>query len=137
MPSVSTLYTICAALGISTDGLVTASTGNGTARPPVGATNETASRGSKHLRPEERRFIELEHGVRWELLNPSPEPGAEFREVIYAPGVERGGFAGALGLVRARSCSIVTVTEPARRHSLVTTRVVVAVIVGYMLPIQQ
>jgi transcriptional regulator with XRE-family HTH domain/quercetin dioxygenase-like cupin family protein len=35
-----------------------------------------------HARPH----ISLQHGVRWERLNPLPEPGAEFLEVTYAVG---------------------------------------------------
>ena len=37
-------------------------------------------------RRDSRRSIELEQGVRWELLTPNPEPGAEFLEVTYPVG---------------------------------------------------
>ena len=33
-------------------------------------------------------MIDLERGVRWELLTPVPEPGAEFLEVHYPAGSE-------------------------------------------------
>ncbi|MDA8301973.1 MAG: cupin domain-containing protein [Actinomycetota bacterium] len=44
-------------------------------------------------RRDHRRSIDLEKGVRWELLTPFPEPGAEFLEVRYPVG----GGSGATG----------------------------------------
>lgn len=38
------------------------------------------------LHPGERRVINLERGVRWELLTPLPESSAEFMEVTYGVG---------------------------------------------------
>lgn len=40
------------------------------------------------LRCGNRRVIDMEQGVRWELLTPVPEPGAEFLEVVYPAGSE-------------------------------------------------
>ena len=37
-------------------------------------------------RRDARRSIDLEQGIRWELLTPNPEPGAEFLEVTYPVG---------------------------------------------------
>jgi transcriptional regulator with XRE-family HTH domain/quercetin dioxygenase-like cupin family protein len=37
-------------------------------------------------RGDARPHISLQHGVRWERLNPLPEPGTEFLEVTYAVG---------------------------------------------------
>ena len=91
MPSVPNLYAICTALGISTDSLVVPEMSFGrtssSSRGQDGAGQSSPSaHGSKHLSPENRRVITLERGVQWELLTPTPEQGAEFREVTYAPG---------------------------------------------------
>jgi len=92
-PSVSTLYSISRALGISTDSLITG------ADPPRRPTRRSDSRRASGtpaaptprrapvvLRPDERRVINLERGVRWELLTPTPETSAEFMEVTYGIG---------------------------------------------------
>jgi DNA-binding XRE family transcriptional regulator/mannose-6-phosphate isomerase-like protein (cupin superfamily) len=50
-------------------------------RPAAGA-----HEGPFVLRRSSRRVIDLERGVRWELLTPVPEPGAEFLEVHYPAG---------------------------------------------------
>ncbi len=87
-PSVSTLYAISSALGISLDGLFAepgASTAAATtARAvPVGQAVEPAP---VVLRPAQRRVINLDRGVQWQLLMPVPEHNAEFLEAFYAPG---------------------------------------------------
>lgn len=92
-PSVSTLYSISRALGFSTDSLI-AGADPLPARQPRSA-HQRASRSSGAasprrapvvLRPDERRVINLERGVRWELLTPLPETSAEFMEVTYGVG---------------------------------------------------
>jgi transcriptional regulator with XRE-family HTH domain len=92
-PSVSTLYSISVALGISTDMLIA-----GVEAPLNGGVRDAerdvtpAFRGAAALRapvvlhPSERRVIDLERGVRWELLMPTPESNAEFMEVTYGVG---------------------------------------------------
>ena len=91
-PSVSTLYAISTALGLSLDDLFSdmpipgsSPVIGGTAAPAVLA---EATHPRVILRPPERRVIELQCGVRWQLLMPSPDPLVEFLEVFYAPGGE-------------------------------------------------
>jgi DNA-binding XRE family transcriptional regulator/mannose-6-phosphate isomerase-like protein (cupin superfamily) len=92
-PSVSTLYSISRALGISTDSLIA-----GTDQPPSGPATgvfrnvpspgggSSTRRAPVVLHPKERRVINLERGVCWELLMPVPETNAEFMEVTYGVG---------------------------------------------------
>ena len=97
-PSVSTLYGISSALGISTDSLIV-----GSPLPdvrasglPTDATRRGGTPGKRSTRsrvgpsivlhPADRRTINLERGVRWELLMPIPEGNAEFMEVTYEVG---------------------------------------------------
>src|SRR5579875_1024830 len=116
VPSVSTLYALTNALNVSMDSLFVgegeevdkgeggeaadlAEPGPGTAGftdqlagvhlPPATASPEpTTHERSFVLRRHNRRVIDLERGVRWELLTPFPEPGAEFLEVLYPVGSE-------------------------------------------------
>ena len=89
-PSVSTLHAISNALQISLDALF----GTATVRtaPAVAAKRQRARRthdrtcSSVVLRAADRRVIDLERGVQWQLLTPVPEHHAEFMEVTYAPG---------------------------------------------------
>lgn len=97
-PSVSTLYGISSALGISTDSLIVGSPlPDGRASGvPTDATRRGGTSGRRSTRsrvgpsivlhPADRRTINLERGVRWELLMPIPESNAEFMEVIYEVG---------------------------------------------------
>jgi transcriptional regulator with XRE-family HTH domain len=94
-PSVSTLYAISSALGISLDGLFGDPHLEGTGarrlagQPsrPAPVIGERAAAGTPVvLRPGERRVIHLERGVQWQLLMPVPERNAEFMEVRYDPG---------------------------------------------------
>lgn len=105
VPSVSTLYSLTNALDISMDSLFVAADGDtgatgtslgeaglpGTdatvgAQPAVGGSQTGAQERSFVMRRHNRRAIDLERGVRWELLTPFPEPGAEFLEVHYPVG---------------------------------------------------
>ncbi len=92
-PSVSTLYSISRALGISTDVLIagteplpTGSPRNGQRGAPRPSSTPSARRAPVVLHPEDRRVIDLDGGVRWELLMPMPESNAEFMEVTYGVG---------------------------------------------------
>jgi mannose-6-phosphate isomerase-like protein (cupin superfamily)/DNA-binding XRE family transcriptional regulator len=93
-PSVSTLYTLTSLLGVSMDSLfVTEDKHHGEAAgrpepspPPASLpATTTADRGVVQRRAT-RPHISLEHGVRWERLNPSPEADAEFLEILYDVG---------------------------------------------------
>lgn len=95
-PSVSTLYAISSALGISTDRLIAGSDGPleaESARDHVQHAQADSSSPRPHrvqvvLHPPDRRVLLLERGVRWELLMPVPESSAEFMEVTYDVGGE-------------------------------------------------
>lgn len=91
-PSVNTLYSIANVLGISVDSMfdaheVAKNVGDDTPNSAVKkrvATREVG--GSTIQRRDSRLAINLDHGVRWELLTPSPEHNNEFMEVTYPPG---------------------------------------------------
>ncbi len=92
-PSVSTLYSISRALGMSTDSLIagaeTLPAASSEDRQPGTRASSGASLARRIpvvLHPDERRVIDLERGVRWELLMPVPETNAEFMEVTYGVG---------------------------------------------------
>lgn len=97
-PSVSTLYGISTALGISTDSLIIGSPppSRSASEIPTSATGTGITKGRRVTRgrvgpsivlhPADRRMINLERGVRWELLMPIPESNAEFMEVTYEVG---------------------------------------------------
>jgi transcriptional regulator with XRE-family HTH domain len=105
VPSVSTLYALTNALDISMDSLfgsdaddidgpetapeeaMSKRAGPGVpVRPAAAGPPSSAHERSVVLRRNNRRAIDLERGVRWELLTPVPEPGAEFLEVLYPVG---------------------------------------------------
>jgi transcriptional regulator with XRE-family HTH domain len=92
-PSVSTIYAIATELGVSIDALLSGN--NGTAgdssaagRPRVrGAATPTADgQAAQLVRPEDRRKIELESGVTWELLSDLLPHLVDFMFVTYEPG---------------------------------------------------
>lgn len=99
-PSVSTLYALTNILSVSMDSLFVKDDAGGTpadgregepnatplhvagpGRPPA-----VAHEPSIIQRHDHRRAINLQRGVRWELLTPFPEAGAEFLEVWYPVG---------------------------------------------------
>jgi transcriptional regulator with XRE-family HTH domain/quercetin dioxygenase-like cupin family protein len=106
-PSVSTIYAIATELGLSIDALLSdkeaavatataAAAGGGTAdgsgaagprvrRGPVG-TAAAADLASQLVRPEQRRKLELESGVTWELLSDLLPHLVDFMFVTYEPG---------------------------------------------------
>jgi transcriptional regulator with XRE-family HTH domain len=82
-PSVGTLYAIVTELGLSLDELF------GAPRPApreVDADGGAAARPNRVQRGHSRRRLELESGVRWERLTPSPEPDADFHYAVYEVG---------------------------------------------------
>ena len=104
-PSVSTLYAITSALGISIEDLFTPPLPAPVAAAPVspapapapGAARTGTSvadalqsiRGGRLgplVRPDGRRVLHLDSGVTWELLGELPHRAADFLLVTYAPG---------------------------------------------------
>jgi transcriptional regulator with XRE-family HTH domain len=93
-PSVRTLYAIVSELGVSldevfaADGVETAGRA-GKARTPADGTETRvvpASSRDRVQRAGERQIIELETGVKWELLATSHEPDIDFIHHIYPVG---------------------------------------------------
>jgi transcriptional regulator with XRE-family HTH domain len=97
-PSVSTMYAIATELGLSIDALLSdkeaemasatasaASAGPRVRRGPVGA-SAAADLASQLVRPEQRRKLELESGVTWELLSDLLPHLVDFMFVTYEPG---------------------------------------------------
>lgn len=102
-PSVSTLYAISTALSISTDSLITGIPDDDEA-PASAVVSVAPAAGHRQpaapdivLHPGDRRVLNLERGVQWQLLMPVPDPSTEFMEVTYAPG---GGSAAADHAIR-------------------------------------
>lgn len=91
-PSVSTLYAISTALDISTDSLIAGTPEQGgratraSSGPIVSSQDSSRYSVGMLLRRGDRRVINLERGVQWQLLMPDPDPSVEFMEVIYEPG---------------------------------------------------
>jgi transcriptional regulator with XRE-family HTH domain len=75
-PSVGTLYAIVSELDMSLDELF------GSPRAAVAP----ATGAGVVQRRDERKRIDLESGVRWERLTPTPEPDADFLYVVYEVG---------------------------------------------------
>jgi transcriptional regulator with XRE-family HTH domain/quercetin dioxygenase-like cupin family protein len=96
LPSVSRLYAIVTELGMSLDELFTERPDETEApasqrrsrpspnRPPAAPPAEDA--GGHVQRAGNRKAVELESGVRWERLTPSPDPSADFLFVVYDVG---------------------------------------------------
>jgi transcriptional regulator with XRE-family HTH domain len=97
-PSVSTIYAIATELGISIDALLSDSDGDATGSGGGAGGAVTGSRrgpasapaldelGCQLVRPEDRRKLELESGVTWELLSDLLPHLVDFMFVIYEPG---------------------------------------------------
>jgi transcriptional regulator with XRE-family HTH domain len=101
-PSVSTLYAITSALGISIEDVF--ATPDSTAVPTAAGASATAAehgrptsvqavldaiRGRRRgplVRPDERQVLTLDSGVTWELLGELPPHTVDFMLVTYAPG---------------------------------------------------
>jgi transcriptional regulator with XRE-family HTH domain len=90
-PSVATLFALAEALDISVD--VFADRAAGDAPEPAPAIGVSfAPRPAREpryvVRRPDRRSIEIDGGIRWELLSPETEPEAEFLEIVYQPHAE-------------------------------------------------
>ena len=95
-PSVSTIYAIATELGLSIDALLSESDGTADGSPADHADAEadrqpgTAAAvtglASQLVRPEDRRKLELESGVTWELLSDLLPHLVDFMYVSYEPG---------------------------------------------------
>jgi transcriptional regulator with XRE-family HTH domain len=90
-PSVSTIYSIATELGLSIDALLSgeesalASAVAGT-RERATAPSATTDLTGQLIRPEQRRKLELESGVTWELLSDLLPHLVDFMYVTYEPG---------------------------------------------------
>jgi transcriptional regulator with XRE-family HTH domain len=94
-PSVSTIYAIATELGISIDALLSDSDGAGAGSSATGSAGPrrgpASAPGPEELacqlvRPEDRRKLELESGVTWELLSDLLPHLVDFMFVTYEPG---------------------------------------------------
>jgi transcriptional regulator with XRE-family HTH domain len=102
-PSVSTLYAITAALGISVEGLFDADEADAPGQPdaddptPDGSTGRPdeapgegpgapPTRQGPRVRPAQRERLTLDSGVTWERLGQHPDAHFDFLLVTYAPG---------------------------------------------------
>ena len=95
-PSVSTIYAIATELGLSIDALLSDSGGQAgsavavagprTRRGPAAAAPVLAELSCQLVRPGERRKLELESGVTWELLSDLLPHMVDFMFVTYEPG---------------------------------------------------
>jgi quercetin dioxygenase-like cupin family protein len=92
-PSVSTIYAIAAELGLSIDALLSeeaavadpvALAGSRVREDAGGIPEEVVT--SQLVRPEQRRKLELESGVTWELLSDMLPHLVDFMLVTYEPG---------------------------------------------------
>ncbi|MFD1211848.1 helix-turn-helix domain-containing protein [Arthrobacter sp. GCM10027362] len=82
-PSISLVYSIADVLAVGVGDLFSNNTGPGT--PDVGIVR-TPGEDRYVTRAAERRTINLETGVRWELLTPTTREPVDFREIVYAAG---------------------------------------------------
>lgn len=88
-PSVSTLYAITSALGVTIEDVFTPSPEIDTATLPGPEAAREALRGRRLgpvVRPEQRRVLQLDTGVTWELLGDLPRHTVDFLRVTYPPG---------------------------------------------------
>lgn len=95
-PSVNTLYLIANELGITIDSMFgtneeDATADNNVVTPPQRTSISPAAEPSAVQHRSSRMAINLDHGVRWELLTPSPEHNNEFMEVTYPTGSSSSG----------------------------------------------
>ncbi|HEX6700054.1 MAG TPA: XRE family transcriptional regulator [Gaiellaceae bacterium] len=86
-PSVGTLYAIVSELDMSLDELFGSQRAVASAPRVLDASGSPEETGATLVqRRETRKGIELESGVRWERLTPTPEPDADFLYVVYEVG---------------------------------------------------
>ena len=84
-PSVGLLYAIVSQLNLSMDVLFgdEHSPNLGRGDTPI---QKTPNEEQFVTRYQERKTIDLQTGVRWELLTPSPRDEVDMREIVYQPG---------------------------------------------------
>lgn len=111
-PSVSTLYAITTALGISVEDIFAPVDGDGAgpAPAPPASVSETISglrvlgaarrRIGPVVRASEREVLTLDSGVTWELLGQVPEAHTDFLRITYQPG---GSSSSGVGLLMRHS----------------------------------
>ncbi len=92
-PSVSTLFALAEALNVPVDAFFRDGDRSQPApeapRLGVGGEEPTSEREHRHVvRAGERSAIDIEGGVRWERLTPTPLDDVEFMELVYGPGAE-------------------------------------------------
>jgi transcriptional regulator with XRE-family HTH domain len=89
-PSVSTLFALAEALEVTVDAFFrdAAAVGPAAPRPMVEPPSRDGRQDRYAVRSHERAGIDIEGGVRWERLTPTPLGDVEFMELIYAPGAE-------------------------------------------------
>ena len=85
-PSVSTLYAIVSALGMSLDELFGGGAPRTEPAPRPGAAAAADAPDELVQRVDGRSAIQLETGVRWERLTPAHDAAADFLYVVYEPG---------------------------------------------------
>ncbi len=86
-PSVNTLYSIANVLGITVDSMFETDGVEASATPSDPRPRPRDATSSSTVQHKDSRLtINLDHGVRWELLTPNPEHGNEFMEVTYPVG---------------------------------------------------
>lgn len=94
-PSVSTLYAITSALGLSVQSVFSAFEETPSPRPAAGAAPTTVleALGSAQgvrlgplVRPSSRQVLTLDSGVTWERLGALPSESVDFLRITYAPG---------------------------------------------------
>jgi transcriptional regulator with XRE-family HTH domain len=102
-PSVSTLFALAEALDVPVDAFFRDSAaaadhdaGESAPSPPEPrrlplGDGEAERRGRYVVRRNERAGIDIEGGVRWERLTPTPLDALEFLELVYGPGAESHG----------------------------------------------
>lgn len=93
-PSVSTLYSITSALGLSLEDLFDASDGEKAGEKVVASAaaavrylrTDRAKSVGPHVTPDDREMLTLESGVTWERLGQVPHHHVDFLLVTYQPG---------------------------------------------------
>lgn len=82
-PSISLVYSIANTLSLGMNDLFASNTAAGT---PLEGIVRTPGEDRFITRAAERRTINLDTGVRWELLSPTTREPVDFREIVYPPG---------------------------------------------------
>jgi len=86
-PSVATLFALAEALDVPVD-VFADRNGSGDWRLIDAPTPAPSVEERYVVRCADRRSIEIDGGVRWELLSPEPSAEVEFLEIVYEPGAE-------------------------------------------------